>query len=180
MFEHEKLEVYRLSRELNREICRLTKMAGKGAYDHLDQLVRSGSSMSRNIAEASGEWAPKEKAKFYRYAKRSACEVAAALDVLVDYQMLRESDTQPAKELLQRIIPMLVKLIQLFERGAPNRPIKNPMPSPRTDQPKPIDDAFPEALARARAPKNPGPGPGPQPAPGDRPATAGRSQIFPE
>ena len=121
MFEHEKLQVYALSRELNREICRLTKVAGRGHHDHLDQLVRAGSSIPRNIAEGSGEWSPKEKAKFYRYAKRSATEGAAALDVLIDYEMLRDEDTVAAKDLIARIIPMLVKLIQLFEGGAPNR-----------------------------------------------------------
>src|SRR5688500_10091745 len=121
MFEHEKLQVYQLSRELNREIWRITKISSRGYSDHLDQLVRAGSSITRNLAEGSGEWSPKEKAKFYRYAKRSACECAAALDVMVDYEMLRESDIAYAKELLARIIPMLIKLIKLFEGGAPNR-----------------------------------------------------------
>ena len=143
MFEHEKLEVYQLSRELNREICRLTKIASRGAYDHLDQLVRAGSSITRNLAEGGGEWSTKEKAKFYRYAKRSAAEVAASLDVLIDYQMLREEDTQAAKALIARIIPMLVKLIQLFEGGAPNRPNKRSSLRPSTS---------PAPRFRARAP----------------------------
>ena len=133
MFEHEKLQVYQLSRELNREICRLTKIAAKGYYDHIDQLVRGGSSITRNLAEGGGEWSPKEKAKFYRYAKRSGAEVAAALDVLVDYEMLRREDVTVAKELVARIIPMLVKSIQLFEGGAHNRPARNSVaPSPST------------------------------------------------
>lgn len=117
MFEHEKLQVYQLGRELNREFARLAKLAGKGAYDHVDQLVRTGASITRNTAEGCGEWMPREKAKFYRYAKRSATEAAACLDVLVDYQMLREEQTRHAKELLGRIIPMLLKLIQKFEGG---------------------------------------------------------------
>ena len=121
MFEHEKLQVYHLSRELNREICRLTKIASKGCADHLDQVVRCGASIPRNLAEGTGEWSPKEKAKFYRYARRSATECCAAMDVLVDYEMLRESDVAHAKELLARIIPMLIKLIKLFEGGAPAR-----------------------------------------------------------
>ena len=124
MFEHEKLRVYQFGRELNREICRLTKMCGKGNPDHVDQLVRCGSSITRNIAEACGEWLPKEKAKFFRYAKRSAGEAAAALDNLVDYRMLREEDTNTAKNLLSNIIPMLVKLIQILETG------KRPQPKP--------------------------------------------------
>jgi four helix bundle protein len=90
---------------------------GEGHYDHVDQLVRSGGSMPRNIAERAGEWKPKEKAKFFRYAKRSADECAATLDTMVDYDMLREEDIKHAKELLARIIPMLIRLIKLFEEG---------------------------------------------------------------
>ena len=121
IFEHEKLDVYHVAREFNREVCRLTKIAGKGNYDHIDQLIRSGASMPRNIAEGAGEWRPKEKAKFFRYAKRSADECAATLDTLVDYDMLREQDIQHAKELLGRIIPMLIRLAKLFEEGRPER-----------------------------------------------------------
>lgn len=73
--------------------------------------------MPRNIAERAGEWKPKEKAKFFRYAKRSADECAATLDTMVDYDMLREEDIKHAKELLARIIPMLIRLIKLFEEG---------------------------------------------------------------
>jgi four helix bundle protein len=150
MFEHEKLQVYQLSRELNREIWRITKISSRGYSDHLDQLVRAGSSITRNLAEGSGEWSPKEKAKFYRYAKRSACECAAALDVMVDYGMLREHDTTQAKELLRRIVPMVVKLVQLFEGGAPSRPSK------RAKSP---------SLSPSTGPRIPGPGPGPWPDP---------------
>jgi four helix bundle protein len=147
MFEHEKLQVYQLSRELHREICRLTKIAGRGHHDHIDQLVRSGSSISRNIAEGSGEWSTKEKAKFYRYAKRSATEGAAALDVLIDYEMLRDEDIIAAKELLARIIPMLVRLIQLFEGGAPQRGR-----APKSASPSTSTGTSPEFRARARSP----------------------------
>ena len=121
VFEHEKLDVYHLAREFNREVCRLVKKAGKGSYEHLNQLVRSAAGMPRNIAEGAGEWQPKEKAKFFRYAKRSADESAATLDTLVDYEMLREEDIQYAKELLGRILPMLIRLAKLFEQGGPQK-----------------------------------------------------------
>ena len=137
MFEHEKLDVYRLARELNREVARLAKTASAGCYDHINQLIRCAASITRNIAEGSGEWSAKEKAKFYRYAKRSAAECAACLDVLVDYEMLRERDIVTAKEKLAAILPMLVKLIQRFEGGAQERsqerkgPEHQPEPSPK-------------------------------------------------
>ena len=150
MFEHESLDVYQYARELNREICRLSKIARKGNYDHIDQVIRCGSSITRNLAEGCGEWQPKEKAKFYRYAKRSAGECAAGLDVLVDYDMLRDEDVTHAKELLSRIIPMLIKHIQIFEggtrpRGAVDAGGRNPIPRTRTSP-------SPNFRARARDP----------------------------
>lgn len=150
MFEHERLEVYRYARELNRELCRLSKIARKGNYDHIDQVIRCGSSITRNLAEGCGEWQPKEKAKFYRYAKRSAGECAAGLDVLVDYDMLRDEDVTHAKELLSRIIPMLIKLIQIFEggvrpKGEMSAVASHPIPRTRTSP-------SPNFRARARDP----------------------------
>lgn len=117
VFEHERLDAYRLAREFNRAVYRLTRLSRKGWHDHIDQQVRAAASILRNIAEGAGEWSPKEKAKFFRYAKRSADECAAILDTLVDYQMLRENEIEEAKELLGRIISMLIRLIKLFEAG---------------------------------------------------------------
>ncbi len=93
---------------------------------------------------------PKEKAKFYRFSKRSAGEAVAALDILVDYQMLRETDTAAAKELLAKIIPMLVRLIQLFESGGPKRESmadQQANPIPRTSA-----SPGPNNRAQARSP----------------------------
>jgi len=73
--------------------------------------------MPRNIGEGAGEWQPKEKAKFFRYAKRSADECAATLDILVDYQMLEEREIAKGKELLGRIMSMLIRLTKRHEQG---------------------------------------------------------------
>ena len=45
-----------------------------------DQLRRASTSISFNIAEGAGEYAPADKARFYRIARRSATESAAILD----------------------------------------------------------------------------------------------------
>ena len=43
-----------------------------------------------NIAEGAGEFAPKEKARFYRMARRSATESAAVLDVCKNLKLLAD------------------------------------------------------------------------------------------
>jgi four helix bundle protein len=47
-----------------------------------NQLRRATTSICLNIAEGAGEFSAKEKAPFYRIAKRAATECAAILDVV--------------------------------------------------------------------------------------------------
>ena len=46
-----------------------------------DQLRRAANSVALNIAEGAGEFAPAEKARFYRMARRSATECAGQVIV---------------------------------------------------------------------------------------------------
>lgn len=75
-----------------------------------DQLQRAALSISLNIAEGSGEYAIEEKARFYRMAKRSATECAGILDVCHQLQLLDVSTQTKGRELLIRIISMLIKM----------------------------------------------------------------------
>ncbi|MGQ0561019.1 MAG: four helix bundle protein, partial [Gemmatimonadota bacterium] len=112
VLDHEKLEVYQVARELSREVNRLTKKARfkNTRRDLVDQTQRAAASLPLNIAEGSGESSVGRKAYFYRIARASATELSAALDHLVDMDMLEESDTRTAKALIVRIVSMLYKL----------------------------------------------------------------------
>jgi four helix bundle protein len=112
--DHEKLDVYRLARETCRRI-ELQSRRWRGRPDLIDQIRRSSSSMPLNIAEGAGEFARKEKARFYRMARRSADECSAALDQLVDTGISRDDELQDIREMLNRIVSMLVKLIKRME-----------------------------------------------------------------
>ena len=76
-----------------------------------DQLMRAATSMPLNIAQGAGEFSPKDKARFYRIARRSGTESAAALDVCIRLGLARESEVQAGRELLRRIVAMLTKLV---------------------------------------------------------------------
>lgn len=78
----------------------------------VDQLRRASSSISLNIAEGAGEYAPTEKARFYRMAKRSATECSGILDILQHLQLIDEQLFSRARELLVRIVAMLIKMVQ--------------------------------------------------------------------
>jgi four helix bundle protein len=112
VLDHEKLDVYQIARQLSRESTRLTNKARKRRErrDLLDQAFRATASIPLNIAEGAGEQSVGRKAYFYRIASASATELSAALDHMVDVEMLDEHDIVPAKQLIVRIVSMLFKL----------------------------------------------------------------------
>ena len=63
-----------------------------------------------NIAEGAGEYAVEEKIRFYRIAKRSATECAGILDVCQRLQLLDAQHHTKGRELLIRIVSMLIKM----------------------------------------------------------------------
>ena len=56
MFDHERLEVYQLARQLNREVHAVTSGLPPGSADTADNARRAARSIPRNIAESSGRW----------------------------------------------------------------------------------------------------------------------------
>ena len=75
-----------------------------------DQLRRAALSIPLNIAEGAGEYAVEEKVRFYRMAKRSATECAGILDVCQRLQLVDEQHQTKGRELLIRIVSMLIKM----------------------------------------------------------------------
>jgi four helix bundle protein len=109
--DHERLDVYNIAREHSRESHRLLKLVPRGRADLADQYRRASLSIPLNIAEGGGEYAPAEKARFYRIAKRSATECAALLDHMVDLQMLPEPElrqitTPPCRQCVGKTDPV--------------------------------------------------------------------------
>jgi four helix bundle protein len=108
VFDHERLDVYRLAREL---VVLVTGFLKRNvSRDLRDQLDRASTSILFNIAEGAGKAARAEKQRFYEIARGSATETAAQLDVLhirgtIDYDQYRA-----ARHLLLRIIQMLSRL----------------------------------------------------------------------
>ena len=115
LFDHDGLEVYQAAREFNRELRTLLDRLPRGYSASRDQLRRSGTSITRNIAEGSGKWAIKDKVHYYHIARGSATESAAELDSLVDYGALSEEEIERAKRLLSRVVAMLVRMIRSLE-----------------------------------------------------------------
>ncbi len=81
-FDVQKLEVYTKALDFVVLAAEIIETLPRGSAYLADELLRSSTSIALNIAEGAGEFSPREKARFYRMAKRSATESAGFLDVL--------------------------------------------------------------------------------------------------
>jgi four helix bundle protein len=115
--DHEKLEVYRFAIQFVVVADEVVENLPRGRAYLADQLRRAGSSIALNIAEGAGEYAPTEKARFYRMAKRSATECSSVLDILQHLQLIEEQLFARARELLVRIVAMLIRMVQNLGTG---------------------------------------------------------------
>ena len=108
LFDHEKLEVYRVARELLMLVSIFSKR--NISRDLRDQLERSSTSILFNIAEGAGKTARADKQRFYEIARGSATETAAQLDVLHIRGVITSDQYRSTRQLLLRIVQMLSRL----------------------------------------------------------------------
>ena len=76
-----------------------------------DPLDRAATSIVLNLAEGAGEFSPRDKARFYRMARRSAVESAAILDIVAQRRHAPAEKLARAQQLLVAIVSMLVRLV---------------------------------------------------------------------
>lgn len=109
-FDHEKLDVYKVSIDLVILVDEIVEHFPKGRAYLVDQFLRAGTSVVLNIAEGAGEYSCSEKCRFYRMAKRSATECAGIFDICQRIHLIKEAQYVEGRELLVRIVAMLTKL----------------------------------------------------------------------
>jgi four helix bundle protein len=108
MFNHDKLDVYRMAVRFDETIS--TILPKRGYRSLRDQLERSSSSVMACIAEGAGRWALAEKRHFYGIARGSATECAAHLDALRNRRLIQPDQYVECRSLLLRIVKILSKL----------------------------------------------------------------------
>src|SRR5205085_9858187 len=109
-FDHEKLNVYQSSLGFVAWATELVSgIQVKAAVK--DQLDRAFTSVPLNIAEGNGKFAIRDRCRYLDFARGSALECAACLDVLVAKKLSDEAAVRPGKEQLLEIVSMLMGLI---------------------------------------------------------------------
>ena len=109
LFDHEKLTVYQDSIRFVVWAGELLETLPK-SLAACDQLDRASTSIPLNIAEGNSKYTAPDRCRFFDIARGSALECAACLDVLVAQKRLAEAEQ--GKEILVRIVSMLVGLIR--------------------------------------------------------------------
>ncbi len=108
-FDHEKLHVYQEAIRFVIWANGVLESLPKTAAVH-SQLDRAATSIPLNIAEGNGKFTAPDRCRFFDIARGSALECAACLDVLLAKKLI--SSAEAGKEMLARIVAMLVGLIR--------------------------------------------------------------------
>jgi four helix bundle protein len=112
LFTHRKLTVYQRAVQVVVAVAALARRIEKIDPWLASQMRRAAASIALNIAEGAGEFSKAEKAKFYRYARRSAFELSAALDVALIYIGITETEITPINSNLDEVGAMLTTMIK--------------------------------------------------------------------
>ena len=129
MLHFQKLDVYQravdflaLSGEISGEVPR-------GNAPLMDQLRRAATSVSLNIAEASGRTSKSDSARVFAIARGSAMECAAVLDALLVLKLVDAMKHQRGVDLLERVVAMLTRLCVEPRADRPNTNTPTPTPT---------------------------------------------------
>ncbi len=108
-FDHEKLKVYQAAITfVTWSTDLLGQVEAKAAVK--DQLDRASTSVPLNIAEGNGKFAIRDRCRFLGFARGSALECAACLDVLVAKRLVAPETIRAGKTQLLEVVSMLIGL----------------------------------------------------------------------
>ena len=107
--QHDNTLIYQRSLELVRLVKQVIDELPSGYGFLADQLRRAASSVSLNFSEGYGKSTPADQRRFFRIARGSAYEVAAALDVALSFGVLGRERHAQGKDLCDHLAAMLTK-----------------------------------------------------------------------
>jgi four helix bundle protein len=87
----------------------------RGRSHLCDQFTRASTSIVLNLAEGAGKHSKPDKRRYYLSARGSATESAALLDVCLKLKLLDEGGHRTGKEMVVRLVSMLIRLAQSCE-----------------------------------------------------------------
>lgn len=115
VLDHERLDVYHLALDFLVFANGIIEALPRGRSHLADQFTRASISIVLNLAEGAGKHSKPDKRRYYLTARGSATESAALLDVCLRLKLLEADSHKAGKEMLIRVVSMLIKLAQACE-----------------------------------------------------------------
>ncbi len=113
--DHERLDVYHLALDFLVMANGLIEALPRGRSHLADQFTRASTSIVLNISEGAGKLSKADKRRYYLTARGSATESAALLDVGLRLKLIDQAQHKAGKEMVVRIVAMLIRLAQACE-----------------------------------------------------------------
>ena len=107
--QHDNTQIYQRSLELIGLIRQVIDELPSGYGFLADQLRRAASSVALNFSEGYGKSTPADQRRYFRIARGSAYEVAAALDVALGFGAVRAELHGRGKDLCDHLAAMLTR-----------------------------------------------------------------------
>jgi four helix bundle protein len=118
MFDHERLDAYRLSIEFIAWVAVILEVQPRRGHSNvLKHLDEASTSVALNIAEGNGKRSIPDRVRFLEIARGSALESAACLDVLAVRGRVTRQNADAGKATLVRVVSTITKLIERLLRG---------------------------------------------------------------
>ncbi len=115
-FDPDSLRIYSLALGFAEDVDRTAERYPVTHRYLSDQFRRAATSVALNLAEGAGEFAPREKARFYRMAKRSATECAAVIDLSERVGLIGREERKRLRAPLWILLGSLTRLAIACER----------------------------------------------------------------
>ncbi len=115
VLDHERLDVYVLALDFVVFANGVIEALPRGRSHLADPFTRASTSIVLNLAEGPGKLSKPDKRRYYLSARGSATESAALLDVCLRLGRVDEAAQRAGKDVLVRIVSMLIKLAQACE-----------------------------------------------------------------
>lgn len=118
MFSFENLVVYQKARKLVKEVYQIQKQfPAEERYALGDQIRRSMTSVTSNLAEGSGRDSSKDKAHFCVIAFGSLMEAFSQLQTAQDLNYISENEVERLRPQFEEVSKMLSGLKSSFEKS---------------------------------------------------------------
>jgi len=110
---HKSLDVYKASRDLVKEIYKISLLLpAEEKFNMVQQIRRAALSVKLNLAEGSSRKSEVERKRFFEISRGSIVEIDAALETAIDLNYFAITNLANTGILLNRCYAMLSKMIK--------------------------------------------------------------------